>query len=173
LLVDRTPEGLRIQVVDREGKPMFAAGSATMLPETRKLVAMIAEAIKSLPNKVRITGHTDSIPYRSIKKEYTNWELSGDRAQSSRRVLVEAGLDPDRITAVSGRAERDPLLPEDPTSPRNRRIGILLLRMPAPQAAPPDTATGAASQRAQAGETGAAGEQPARLDKDWTGPRVR
>ena len=173
LLVDRTPEGLRIQVIDREGKPMFSAGSAAMLPRTRELVAQIAAAIKSLPNKVRITGHTDSIPFRSIKKEYTNWELSGDRAQASRRVLIAAGLDPDRISAVSGRAERDPLLPEDPASPRNRRIGILLLRMPPPQEAQPPSGDGAAGKAATGQESRAAGGQPGQLDKDWTGPRVR
>jgi chemotaxis protein MotB len=174
LLIDRTPEGLRIQVIDREGKPMFPGGSATMMPHTRQLVAQIATAIRSLPNKVRITGHTDSTPFRSIKKEYGNWELSGDRAQASRRVLVEAGLDPERIAAVAGRASRDPLLPDDPTSPRNRRIGILLLRMPPPQDDKTAAGEGTAGKAGGSAKgSGTAIEKPARLDKDWTGPRVK
>ncbi len=144
LLIDQTPEGLRIQVIDREGKPMYRSGSATMLPRIKKLVAQIAIAIKALPNKVKVAGHTDSTPFKSRRKGYSNWELSGERAQASRRVLVEGGLDPDRIAAVEGRAARDPLLPDDTKSPRNRRISILLLRQPPPKDAnAPATGTAA------------------------------
>jgi len=175
LLIDQTPEGLRIQVIDREGKPMYESGSATMLPRTEKLVAKIAVAIKSLPNKVKIAGHTDSTPFKSRRKGYSNWELSGERAQASRRVLIEGGLDPDRITAVEGRAERDPLLPNDTQSPRNRRISILLLRQPPPKAASA-AAAGPGGGPGAGGKSGkAAGKQPppVKLNKDWTGPRVR
>jgi chemotaxis protein MotB len=172
ILIDQTPEGLRIQVIDREGRPMYKSGSTTMLPRTRKLVQKIAIAIKSLPNKVKIAGHTDSTPFSSRKKKkgYSNWELSGERAQESRRVLVEAGLNPNRIAAVEGRAARDPLLPDDTKSPRNRRISILLLRQPPPKDA---------NAPAVGGTGGRAGKgvrkrlAPVKLHKDWTGPRVR
>lgn len=169
LLIDQTPEGLRIQVIDREGKPMYKSGSTTMLPRTKKLVAKIAVAIKSLPNKVRIAGHTDSTPFKSRRKGYGNWELSGERAQESRRVLVGAGLDPNRIAAVEGRAARDPLLPDDTKSPRNRRISILLLRQPPPK----DAKASAATIGGKAGTGAAKRQRPNKLNRDWTGPRVR
>ncbi len=175
LLIDQTPEGLRIQVIDREGKPMYRSGSATMLPRTKKLVAQIAVAIKALPNKVKVAGHTDSTPFKSRRKGFSNWELSGERAQASRRVLVEGGLDPDRIIAVEGRAERDPLLPDDTTSPRNRRISILLLRKPPPKDAnaPATGAAGASKTGGKAGTGTGKRPPPVKLNRDWTGPRVR
>lgn len=170
LLIDQTPEGLRIQVIDREGKPMFKSGSATMMQRTAKLVAKIAVAIKDLPNNVKIAGHTDSTPFRSVRKGYGNWDLSSERAQVSRRVLVEGGLDPARIAAVEGRASRDPLLPDDTESPRNRRISILLLRKPPPKDA---KATGAGATASGQNKGRAASPLPQQLDKDWTGPRVQ
>ena len=174
LLIDQTPEGLRIQVIDREGKPMYQSGSATMLPRTKKLVAKIAVAIKSLPNKVKVAGHTDSTPFKSRRKGYSNWELSGERAQASRRVLVEGGLDPNRISAVEGRAARDPLLPDDTKSPRNRRISILLLRRPPPKDAnAPATGASGSNSNGKAGSGPGKPAPPARLNKDWTGPRVQ
>ena len=175
LLIDQTPEGLRIQVIDREGKPMYASGSTTMLPRTQKLVAQIALAIKTLPNKVKVAGHTDSTPFKSKKKGYSNWELSGERAQESRRVLVEGGLDSDRVVAVEGRAARDPLLPDDTTSPRNRRISIMLLRQPPPKnaKAPAPDASGAPSTGGKPGTDARKPALPTNLNKDWTGPRVR
>jgi chemotaxis protein MotB len=171
LLIDQTPEGLRIQVIDREGKPMFKSGSATMMERTAKLVAQIAVAVKDLPNKVKIAGHTDSTPFRSARKGYGNWDLSSERAQVSRRVLVEGGLDPERIAAVEGRASRDPLLPEDTKSPRNRRISILLLRKPTPSDSKV-SGSGAANSQGKAGGKGAS-PLPQELNKDWTGPRVQ
>ena len=157
---------------DREGKSMYKSGSTTMLPRTRKLVQKIAIAIKSLPNKVKIAGHTDSTPFSSRKKKkgYSNWELSGERAQESRRVLVEAGLNPNRIAAVEGRAARDPLLPDDTKSPRNRRISILLLRQPPPKDA---NAPAVGGTGGRAGKSVPKRLAPVKLHKDWTGPRVR
>ncbi len=173
LLIDQTPEGLRIQVIDREGKPMFKAGSATMLERTSALVAKIAVAVKDLPNKVKIAGHTDSTPFRSRKKGYGNWDLSSDRAQASRRVLITGGLDPERIAAVEGRASRDPLLPEDTQSPRNRRISILLLRKPAPKDAKAPNAANGSGDKTKGGKGKGASPLPQKLDRDWTGPRVQ
>ena len=127
LIIDETPEGLRVQLVDQDKQAMFALGSAEVLDPTKKLIAAITQVVQRLPNKVTITGHTDAIPYAGGRR-YTNWELSADRANASRREFVADGLPESRIVRVGGVAERDPLLPDQPTSPRNRRISIVLLR---------------------------------------------
>ncbi|NCT41191.1 MAG: flagellar motor protein MotB [Alphaproteobacteria bacterium] len=127
LIVDMTPEGLRIQVVDSKGKPMFPSGSARMYQKTRELMMQVGEAIKSVPNEISIRGHTDSIPYGS-SASYTNWELSTDRANASRRVLQDSGIPANRLNNVVGKADTEHLLPDDPTNARNRRISIMLLK---------------------------------------------
>ncbi len=127
LMIDRTAEGLRIQIVDQDGLSMFPLGSADMPAYTRNLMGQIAKVVQKLPNKVAVSGHTDSKPYASVKG-YTNWELSADRANSSRRALMESGLPGERIARVVGKAETDPLTVSDPTNPRNRRISVVLLR---------------------------------------------
>jgi chemotaxis protein MotB len=127
LIIDRTPEGLRIQIVDQEKRSMFPLGSAQMADSAQKLMALVALVVQKLPNKVSITGHTDAAPY-AFGRNYTNWELSADRANASRRELVSDGVSADRIEKVVGLADRDPLAPEDPRAPRNRRISIVLLR---------------------------------------------
>jgi len=125
LRVNRTEEGLQIQIFDQMNKPMFASGEIEPLPRTKQLLGQVAQAIEGLPNDVDISGHTDAARF-AAKPNYTNWELSADRANASRRVLVDRGLDPERIDEVSGRADEDLLIPSNPTDPRNRRIGILL-----------------------------------------------
>ena len=135
LMVDQTPEGLRIQIIDQEGRSMFPSGSAEMLPHTQRLLALIAEAVKKLDNPIAIKGHTDSTPY-SGKKDYSNWELSTDRANATRRALLAAGLPAARIASVVGRADQENLVADDPASPRNRRVSIVLLRQ-APQGGAP------------------------------------
>ena len=127
LVIDQTPEGLRIQIIDQEGRSMFASGSADMFTHTQRLLALVADAVKKLDNPVAIKGHTDSTPYAS-GKDYSNWELSTDRANSSRRALLAAGLPATRIASVVGRADQEHFVPEEPNSPRNRRISIVLLR---------------------------------------------
>ena len=127
LIIDRTPEGLRIQIIDQEKRSMFPLGSAQMADSAQKLMALVALVVQKLPNKVSITGHTDAAPY-AFGRNYTNWELSADRANASRRELVSDGVSADRIEKVVGLADRDPLAPEDPRAPRNRRISIVLLR---------------------------------------------
>ncbi len=126
LVVDTTPDGLRIQIIDQDQTSMFAAGSAQMAPQAKALMALVAKAIGGMPNKLTVTGHTDSTPFGRGGRD--NWDLSTERANASRRALVEAGIDESRITSVSGRADREPLIPGDPTSAKNRRIGIVLLR---------------------------------------------
>ena len=127
LMIDVAPEGLRIQLLDQDKQPMFALGSAELLDSAKKLLAVITQVVQRLPNKLSITGHTDAIPYPGGRK-YTNWELSADRANSSRRELIADGLTEDRFARVTGVSDRDPLLPDQPNSPRNRRISIVLLR---------------------------------------------
>ena len=127
LVVDQTPEGLRIQIVDREKTSMFPSGSAQMYGRTQQLMGLVADAVASLPNRVAIKGHTDATPFSS-GSGYSNWELSTDRANASRRALLEAGLAPSRIQSVAGRADQEPLIADDPYSPQNRRISVILLR---------------------------------------------
>ncbi len=127
LIIDMTPEGLRIQIVDQQGKSLFPLGSAKMYDDTYLLLSKVAQVITKLPNKVSINGHTDSVAYGD-KADYNNWDLSADRANAARRAITAAGLNPQRIANVSGKAEIDPLLPDDPTNPQNRRISIIMLR---------------------------------------------
>ena len=126
LLIDVTPEGLRIQIIDQEGKPMFASGSAKMLPQTLKLMDTVADVIKTMPNEISVRGHTDSDQY-GPGATYTNWELSADRANAARRALLNKGIEASRLANVMGKADREHLVAEDPRDPRNRRISIILL----------------------------------------------
>lgn len=128
IIFDKTPEGLRIQIVDQERKPMFATGSATMLQATNKLMGVVGSAIKELPNKITITGHTDAHPYPGGAQlsGYSNWELSADRANATRRVMLENGVAENRFVRVSGAAFAQPLKAEDPFAAVNRRVDILL-----------------------------------------------
>jgi chemotaxis protein MotB len=127
LIIDNTPEGLRIQLVDQDKQPMFPLGSAEMLDPAKKLIALVAQAVHRLPNKISISGHTDSTTY-PMGGKYSNWELSSDRANASRREFIADGVAAERVARVSGLADGDPLVPKDPASPRNRRISIVLLR---------------------------------------------
>ena len=126
LLIDITPEGLRIQLVNQEGQPMFRAGTAELLPIARLLLGEVAVIVAELPNKLAISGHTDASPFG--RRDYGNWELSSDRANSSRRALIEAGLGNDRIASVAGKAAADMLFPEKPLLPANRRVSMVLVR---------------------------------------------
>lgn len=126
-LIDITPEGLRIQIVDDKGRSMFPSGSAEMYDFMRALLVKVTSITKALPNQISVRGHTDAAPFRN-GKSYDNWNLSADRAQATRRVMIEAGLPEARIESVIGRAAREPLLPDDVLSPRNRRMTIVLLR---------------------------------------------
>jgi len=127
LLIDQTPEGLRIQLVDQEGRSMFEVGSAKPVPEAIKLLKLVSKVVMDLPNMISVRGHTDSRQYGAAAK-YTNWELSADRANASRRVMLGSGLDLVRIENVMGKADREHLVKDDPLSARNRRISIILLK---------------------------------------------
>ncbi len=126
LLIDRTAEGLRIQIIDQEQVEMFAIGSAQMFDYTKKLLEKVAAAVAQMPNKLSISGHTDSRQYQP-GATYTNWELSADRANAARRVIIGTGMPEQRIARVLGRADREHILPEDPMNAKNRRLSIILL----------------------------------------------
>ncbi|MBM3573354.1 MAG: chemotaxis protein MotB, partial [Alphaproteobacteria bacterium] len=99
--IEQTPEGLRIQILDKEKVAMFPVGSAAPMEQTQRLLGLVAQAVKQLPNKVSITGHTDGLPY-ARGAAYSNWELSSDRANASRRALIASGVPEDRIATVVG-----------------------------------------------------------------------
>lgn len=126
LLVDMTPEGLRIQLIDQQDRSMFEPGSARMNPFARQLLGEVSKIIKNLPNRLAISGHTDAGALG--RPGYGNWELSGDRANASRIVMEEAGIQDYRTNSVTGRAATEPLIIEDPYLPSNRRVSIVLLR---------------------------------------------
>jgi chemotaxis protein MotB len=126
MLIDQTPEGLRIQLVDQEGRSMFDTNSAKPNNRARLLLRAVARVVIQLNNRVTIAGHTSAVV--GARTGADDWALSAQRANASRGVLQEAGVDPDRIYQVSGKANSDPLYPDDPTLPGNRRIAIVLLR---------------------------------------------
>ena len=125
VVFEKTPEGLRIQIIDQEGKPMFSSGQSTMTGATELLLNELGTSLAKLPNPMVITGHTDSVPFSS-RKSYDNWDLSSDRANTTRRFLVDAGVDGGRLVRVSGMADTDPYVKDDPKDPSNRRISIML-----------------------------------------------
>jgi chemotaxis protein MotB len=135
LLIDDTPEGLRIQLIDREQSAMFPTASAELYPGARNLIGLVARSIEALPNQLSIRGHTDSRPFAPGAR-YDNWRLSSDRAHATREALVAAGVRPRRIADVMGKADAEPLFPEDPADPRNRRISVVMLRHAAPTIGP-------------------------------------
>jgi chemotaxis protein MotB len=126
ILIDQTPEGLRIQLIDQEGRSMFEQGSTKPNPRATLLLRAVSKVINQLPNRISIYGHT-SANIGGGKAE-GDWTLSAGRAEASRKVLQSAGVDPDRIYQVSGKASSEPLYPDDPALPGNRRIAIVLLR---------------------------------------------
>jgi len=137
LRFDRTSEGLLVQIVDNAGQSMFTSGSARVDTQTRDLIRVIGEAIVDMDNDIVITGHTDAVPFAN-SMGYSNWELSADRANATRRVLIDTGVSPARIKRISGLASTDPLNKDNPMAAENRRIGVLLA-YPEPMAPRVDT----------------------------------
>jgi len=124
--IELTPEGLRIQIFDRDGEPMFLPGDATPTPRLARILDVISQVLQTVHNGVIIAGHTDAQPLQH--GTYSNWELSAARANSTRRQLEADGLAPDRIVRVEGMAAMDPLFPQTPLDPRNRRVAVTVLR---------------------------------------------
>ena len=128
LIIDQTPEGLRIQLVDQEGRSMFDQNSARPNARAQVLLRAVSGVINRLPNRVSITGHTSAVAGSGRASTPTDWPLSSGRADASRAILQQSGVDPDRIYSVAGKAGSDPLYPDDPSLVGNRRIAIVLLR---------------------------------------------
>ncbi|HZY19143.1 MAG TPA: flagellar motor protein MotB [Ramlibacter sp.] len=127
LKMDLDVDGLRIQIVDDQGRPMFDAGSARVKEYMRDLLRSIGELVDGMDGRLVLSGHTDASPYSGGERGYSNWELSADRANASRRELLAGGLSEDRIVRVLGMGSSVPFDKADPLSPLNRRISILVL----------------------------------------------
>jgi len=126
LAIDITPDGLRIQIMDEVKEPMFPNGSAQPNDRARLLIQKVAPVLTQLDHRLSIAGHTDATPFPGLGR--TNWELSSDRANATRRLLTDSGFPADRVEYVTGHADRDPLLPADKFAAANRRIAILVRR---------------------------------------------
>ena len=125
--LDMTSEGLRIQIVDENNRPMFDSGSSIVKPYMRELLRIIGDVLTDVPNSLTLEGHTDAKPFGNGERGYSNWELSADRANASRRELLEGGLPESRVLRVQGLASSLPLDNQDPLSPTNRRISIIVM----------------------------------------------
>jgi chemotaxis protein MotB len=127
LRVDLTPDGLRIQLVDEQNRPMFDSGSAVLRDYTREILREIAQVLNGVPNRISLSGHTDAAPYASGERAYSNWELSADRANASRRELIAGGIEENKIIRVVGLGPAVMLDTANPLDPANRRISIVVL----------------------------------------------
>ncbi len=138
LLIDLTTEGLRVQIVDEQNRPMFEKGSAVLQPYTTEILHAIGKILNEVPNKIGLSGHTDATPYQGGSKGYSNWELSADRANASRRELVLGGMDQAKILRVVGLSDSALFNPDDPYDANNRRISIIVMNREAEEAASTD-----------------------------------
>ncbi|MEW5892066.1 MAG: flagellar motor protein MotB [Pseudomonadota bacterium] len=134
LKIDITTEGLRIQIVDDQNRPMFDSGSAVMKPYTRDILRAIGHTLNEVPNRISLSGHTDAVQYASGQRGYSNWELSADRANASRRELLLGGLEESKILRVVGLASAVPFNKDNPNDPVNRRISIIVMNKQAEEA---------------------------------------
>ncbi|CAL61471.1 Chemotaxis protein MotB (Motility protein B) [Herminiimonas arsenicoxydans] len=127
LLLDITSEGLRIQIVDEKNRPMFALSKADLQPYTKLILHEIAKTLNDIPNRISLSGHTDATPYSSGEKSYSNWELSSDRANASRRELIAGGMEEAKMLRVVGLSSAVLFDQKDPLNPINRRISIIVM----------------------------------------------
>ncbi len=128
ILIEQSPEGLKIEIADSDKHPMFNPGQTTLTEHGQRIMAKLARLVEQFPNYISITGHTDASPMTSRSPDYTNWELSADRANASRRYLERAGMNLERTKKVVAMADSELLDKARPNAPRNRRIAIILLR---------------------------------------------
>src|SRR5450830_74494 len=127
LLLDITTEGLRIQIVDDKNRPMFNSSKADMQPYAKEILQEIGQMLNGVTNKISLSGHTDATPYPNGEKSYSNWELSSDRANASRRELIAGGMDETKLLRVVGLSSASLLDKENPFNPSNRRISIIIM----------------------------------------------
>ena len=132
--LDMTREGLRIQIVDENNRPMFDSGSAVVKPYMRELLQELGNVLSEVPNRLTLEGHTDAQPFSAGERGYSNWELSADRANASRRELVAGGLPDARVLRVQGLASSKLLDTKDPKAQVNRRISIIVMNRDAEDA---------------------------------------
>jgi len=125
--LDMTFEGLRIQIIDEDKRPMFASGSADVVAGMRELLREVGAVLGEVPNRLTLEGHTDAMPFGAGQRGYSNWELSADRANASRREMLSGGLPDDRVLRVQGLAASTPYDRKDPGAPANRRISIIVM----------------------------------------------
>jgi chemotaxis protein MotB len=151
LLLDITSEGLRVQIVDEQNRPMFALAKAELQPYTKEILHVIGLVLNEVPNKIGLSGHTDATPYFS-DAGYSNWELSSERANASRRELVAGGMGENKILRVVGLASAANLDREDPFNPINRRISIIVMNKKTEEAVMRDNATLQVPEQPAAGE---------------------
>jgi chemotaxis protein MotB len=135
LLLDITSEGLRIQIIDEQNRPMFASAKADLQPYTKEILREIGFALNDVPNKISLSGHTDASAYSSGEKGYSNWELSADRANASRKELIYGGMSESKVLRVVGLASAVLYDKENPYNPVNRRISIIVMNKKAEDAA--------------------------------------
>lgn len=127
VIIDVTEDGMRIQLVDQDNRSMFRDDTAELYSYAERMIRHIAGNVNNLPNRIAISGHTDSKPFRA-GANYSNWELSSDRAHTARRVMSSSGVSADRFAEIIGKGSTEPLLPDRPDRPENRRITILVIR---------------------------------------------
>jgi chemotaxis protein MotB len=135
ILLDLTSEGLRVQIVDEKNRPMFQSGSADLEPYTKDILRAIGKMLNDMPNKMSLSGHTDAQPYVTADGRYSNWELSADRGNSSRREMIKGGLAEDKIVRVVGLSSAVLFDRDQPLNPINRRISIIVMNKKAEEAA--------------------------------------
>ena len=127
LLMDVTPEGLRLQIIDEKNRPMFDLSSAELKPYSKVILREIGKALNTVPNKVSFSGYTDAAQFGGGERGYSNWELSANRANAARREMVAGGMDENKVLRVVGLASTVLFDKNDPLSPSNRRIAIVVL----------------------------------------------
>ena len=135
LLIDITSEGLRIQIVDEQNRPMFESSRAELQPYARQILHEIGHVLNGVPNKISLSGHTDASPYPNGEKSYSNWELSADRANASRRELVAGGMDESKLVRVVGLSSAVLFDRTNAYNPINRRISIIIMNRQAEERA--------------------------------------
>ncbi len=140
LLLDITSEGLRVQIVDEQNRAMFASSKADMQPYAQQILREIGKMLNGVPNKISLSGHTDAVAYPGGDKGYSNWELSADRANASRRELIAGGMDESKLLRVVGLASASLFDKENPLDPSNRRISIIVMNKQAEENALRDDA---------------------------------
>ena len=166
--LDMTRDGLRIQIVDELSRPMFDSGSVVVKPYMRELLRAIGGVLIEVPNRLTLEGHTDAQPFSAGDAGYSNWELSADRANASRRELVAGGLTEERVLRVQGLASSQPFNRKEPADPQNRRISIIVMNRdaedrfyrPTADLVEPSTPPALVPKAA---ETGARAETPSRV----------